>query len=533
MPFLWKLNFIAFLCLLPWNSNVYAQGKALNNERIVFGNIALPSANPSFLQTLQDCILFNVKANYTYGKGDFKNYFSPDSYYRSSIETESYNRLNDKMVVHGFVSYHYSKGKNFNATSFIDPYRVPFNFTDITKITKGDRREEQYHLVAAISYHLTNKFILGGKIDYKTINFAKLKDMRNINNILDLTLNIGLAYQLSKKSTLGVSYNYNRYIENVKMNKYGKNDISYWALFNRGTFMGLSKEHGENGILSSDSKKPWVDLTHAAGFQFNSSFSKKTDYHIELNYENGKGHFGNDSDGSVMYMKHTKEAFSLNTTLRMKAAKRTHLVSAKATYKNITNNEQLYREVTASGGNTVIDYYGESEMSDIKYTNADIRYDYLWGDTYRKAPWQFTADYTYNNSKRHSTYYPYYRKQDITWHVANLGIAKRIHHKGNDYLIKYSAGFLTGNGGEPIDGLYTSDTGSTVPPDYLNDLLYKEKEYLTTERLLSTVTFRIEHEYQKDMGIYIELNAAYTKPFKTEYLKGSFFEMSLTAGLAF
>jgi len=252
-----------------------------------------------------------------------------------------------------------------------------------------------------------------------------------------------------------------------------------------------------------------------------------------LNYENGKGYFGNDNDASVVYMKHKKEAYFVNTKLSLKGNNRTHIVSAMAKYDHITNNEQLYREVTASSGNTVIDYYGESEMSDIKYSIASVEYNYLWGDIYLKAPWQLTADYTYNNSKRHSTYYPYYRKQNITWHSMNLGITKSIHHKKMDYLIKYSSGFATGNGGEPIDGLYTSNTGSTVPPDYLNDLLYKEKEYLTTERLLSTVTFRIEHECQKDMGIYIELNTAYTKPFKTKYLKGNLFEMSLTAGLAF
>ena len=532
MSFLRKTNFIAVLCLLAWNSNVYAQAKALKIERTMFGNFGLQSANPSFLQTLQDSVLLNVKANYSYGKGDFKNYFSPDSYYQSGIETESYNRLNQKTVVYGFASYNYSKGKNFSGTSFLDPYKIPFNFTSKTEDTKGDRREEQYHLAGAISYHLAKQLILGGKIDYKTINFAKLKDMRNVSEILDLTLNIGLAYRFPGNSTLGVSYNYNRYIENMSIDRYGTTEKDYYALINRGSFMGLFYLHGGDGILDGN-KKPWVDLTHATGLQYNISFSEKSDYYIELNYENGNGHFGNKSDASVVYMKHKKEAYSLKSKLSVKGYNRAHIVSVMGRYDNVTNNEQLFREVTTSGGDIITEYYGENEVSDKKHSIAGVEYDYLWGNSYLKAPWQITANYTYNNIKRNSSYYPYYRKQNITWHAINLGIAKTIHHKKYDYLIKYSSGFVSGSGGEPIDGLYTSNTGSTVPPDYLNNLLYKEKEYLTTERLISTVTFRVEHEYKQDIGIYIELNAAYTKPFKTEYLKGNFLDLSLTAGLAF
>lgn len=532
MPFLRKISCIAVLCLLAWNSNIHAQGRALRMERIVLGNFGLQSSNPSFLETLQDSVLLNVKAKYRYGKGDFKNYFSPDSYYKLGVGTESYNRLNNKVVVYGFASYNYSKGKNFSGTSFLDPYRVPFNFTSKTEDTKGDRREEQYHLAGAISYHLTKKLILGGKIDYKTINFAKLKDMRNISDILDLTLNIGLAYRLSIKSTLGVSYNYNRYIENMMIDKYGTTEKDYYALINRGAFMGLFHLYGEDGILS-DKKRPWVDLTHAAGLQYNISFSEKTDYYIELNYENGNGHFGNKSDVSVVYMKHKKEAYSLKTKLSVKGDNRTHIVSLMGRYDNVTNNEQLFREVTASGGNTITEYYGESEMLDIKHSIAGVGYDYLWGNSYLKAPWQVTATYTYNNIKRNSTYYPYFRKQDISWHAINLGVAKTIHHKKIDYLIKYSSGFVSGSGGEPTDGLYTSNTGSTVSPDYLDNLLYKEKEYLTSQRLISTATFRLEYEYKKDIGIYWELNATYTKPFKLEYLNGNFACITLTAGVAF
>lgn len=531
MPFLRKICCIAVLYLWIWNSNIYAQSKALYMERTVVTNFGLSSMNPSMLQTLQDSMLLDVKAYYYYSKGDFKNYFSPDSYYKTGIQTESYNRLDSKTVVYGFASYNYSKGKNFSGTTFLDPYRVPFNFTPKTEDTKGDKRIEQYQLVGGISHCFATKWILGGKVDYKTINFAKLRDMRNVNDILDLTLNLGLAYQFSSKNIVGISYKYNRYIENMMIKKYGKTEKDYYALVNRGAFMGLFHLYGEKGILGGI-KKPWVDLTHTLGLQYKGLFSRRSDFYLELNYAKGKGHFGNKSDESVVYMKHDKKSYSFRTQLNIKGQSKLHIISLDGKMNEISNYEQLYREVVASGGNSITQYYGENKISNRKHNVINASYNYLWGDTYQRAPWQIIASYTFNSIKRNTNYYPYYRKQNINWHTFDLGISRSIRCKKNDYLIKYSTGFVSGSGGEPKDGMFVN-TGSSVPPDYLNHQLHKEKEYLTAKRLVSSLSFRIEHEYNKSTGIYLELNTTYTKPFNTKYLKGNFFGIGLTAGLAF
>ena len=528
-----KIYLTAILCILAWDSTLYAQRNVMRMERVVLFNSELNSSNPSLLQIVEDTILLNVKSYYSYGKGDFANYFSPKQYYKSGIETESYNRLNAKTVVYGSASYNYNKGKKSSGTSFLHPYRMPFNFIEKTENTKGDRQIEQYQLVGAISYKVSEKWIFGTKIDYKTVSFAKLKDMRNVNNILDLKLNIGLTYQLSDRNKLGFSYKYYRYIENIHTVKYGKMEIDHYALVDRGAFMGLFHLYGEEGLLKNNDRKPWVDISHNYGMQYTKQFANDSKWFVELNYEKGKGHFGNESDNEVVYMRHNRKKYIISTQLSLPKINKTQIITASGNYVKLINNEQLFQESRKDGGRTIITYYGERESFARECLGANIQYLILWGDNYLKAPWKLSVAYRYNNIKRKASYYPYYRKQNIKRSIFSLDVAKTIAYKKTTFTLKYGSDFVNGSGGDPKDGTYIPSSGSINPPDYLNTLLYKEKEYLTAKRLVSSATIRANYNYKLNMDIYWELNATYTKPFKLEYLNGNSTCITLTAGVAF
>ena len=86
---------IAILCLLAWDSLLFAQEKTMYMERFTQLNSELQSTNPSLLGIVTDSILLNVNSYYNYGKGDFVNYYSPDQYYNAGLSTQSYNRLNN------------------------------------------------------------------------------------------------------------------------------------------------------------------------------------------------------------------------------------------------------------------------------------------------------------------------------------------------------------------------------------------------------------------------------------------------------
>ncbi len=492
----------------------------------------LKSENPSLLQYLKDSVTFDANIFYNYQKGDFVNYYQANERFKTGAQTHSYIRLNDKVAVYGLASYYYGRGKNSGGTSFLYPYRIPFNFTPTVDSTKGDNRIEQYRLAGAISYKIADRFSIGAKINYQTINYAKLRDMRNINDILQLNFYSGINYDLSDNQSIGINYHYNRYIENMKIDKYGKSENNYFALLNKGAFMGFLYVYGDNGILDARFKRPWIEIIHNLGFQYVNHFNEITKLISSLSYGTGKGHYGNDEDPSVVYMRHTKTIYGIYNQLNIRGSNTIHIIKTGGFYHTTINNEQLYREVTTEQGNSITEYYGASQSLNRKRTIAELNYSLLFGKDYASTNWQIDVNYTYNQLNRKVSSFPYYRKQNIKWHNYNVSISKFISHNTTNFLIKYSVGFGLGNGGEPVDGIYMAVSGEGSKPDYLNDLLYKEREYFIAKRLLTGLTFKT-YKILKRNNLYVKLDLGYTYAFNTEYLKNSVFVCKLSSGLVF
>lgn len=515
-------------------SGLYAQKKMFNKERVLLESTGVcEGTNPSFLQEIQDSILFTAKGSYTYEKGDFINYFEPNQAYKVEVLTDSYSRLNDRLVVFGLGAYSFHKGKNVKGSSFLYPYRTPFNFTEKEDNLKGDRRIENYHLVGGLSYMLTKKFSVGGKLDYQSINFAKLKDMRNINQILDLKASLGVSYRLSNTDVLGLSYKYKRYIESFSVMQEGKQGKDYYALVNKGSFMGLLHLYGENGVLGMDIKKPWVAIAHCLEIQNQHKFSSGIKVFTALNYEKEKGHFGNEGNISIMYFKHNRTQYGGLLKFVSKGNLFSSILSMEGHIEQLRNNERLYKMGTSEGGTTKVHYYGENETFRRNETAIALQYDCFVGDSYLKAPWHFDLSYHYVTKDRKTIYYPYFRKQNFSLHNATLGIERLFTVKKTDFSVHLISSFAFGNGGNPIDGLSVTVSGSTKKPDYLDALLFKEQEYLIAKRVVPEIRLRAERQYNEKARVFMELNTAYVKAFETKYLSDNYFSVNIAVGLTF
>ena len=70
-------------------------------------------------------------------------------------------------------------------------------------------------LTGAISVALNSRLAIGGKLDYVAANYAKHRDMRHKNSLMDMNLSLGLTYSLTKKVSLGVNGYYRRSVEGL------------------------------------------------------------------------------------------------------------------------------------------------------------------------------------------------------------------------------------------------------------------------------------------------------------------------------
>jgi hypothetical protein len=298
--------------------------------------------------------------------------------------------------------------------------------------------------------------------------------------------------------------------------------------------MGQLHLYGESGILDTGvgTAKPWVDITHGFGLQNTTRLPNDIKWFTEIIYQQGKGHFGNDNDNEVVYTKHNKSNYTFNTQLFIPKKKVTHIIIANGQYSKQTNKEQLFQQSTTEGGVKVVTYYGEKETLARKNYNANIEYQLLWGDEAFKAPWRLSAGYSFHNISRNSTFYPYFRKQNIEWHIIFCSIEKIITKNKVGFTFKYTSNFIVGSGGEPNDGTYTNSS-STTTPDYCDELLYKEKDYLTNTQLLSSLSVRAGYGWKKNIDLFFKIDGSFQHPFNTEYLNGDFCRLSFSTGLSF
>lgn len=517
---------------MAWSLTIFAQDNLtkFNREKLI--NPWLNSINPSMLHNIKDSLLLNTNATFNYGKGDFTNYYTPNKYYKSSIKSESYYKISKTTTVYGFVNYNYNKGENTGHTSFLNPYKIPFNLTQTKKENKGNNRIEKYQLRAAISQYIFKNLSIGSKADYTACNFAKMKDMRNINQILDFKLNLGISYKFFKFNTIGFAYKYSRYIENLRIDKYGEQDKDYFALINRGAFMGIIEKYGSHGITDDRINKPWVDIADKFGLQY--SFNNNIfNWYISACKESSKGHFGNENDNSIIYMKHNSDYYQIHSTISYKANNNTHILSATYNKKELTNYQNLYTEENTKSGLNLIKYYGKVELLDKINENIYLKYNLLWGNNFRNAPWNLAIEYKQKKIKKITSYFPDYRKQNISCQNANISISKFFNLNKKYITVKLLTGYTFGSGGEPIDGKYIQSSGSSTPPDYLNNLLYQEKEFLTASRINYSVSVRCAKPLKNNNELYILLYSNYTKPYNLKYLKGSFLNSIISLGLAF
>lgn len=518
------------LFLLIGGSSLYAQKSFLYKERVLLGSVGIQEGdNPAFLQNIKDSLLFTAKTTAIFNKGNFVNYYQSNNSHGVEVETDSYNRMNDKIVVYGLASYLYEKRKESGSSSFLNPEQVPFDFIEKDINSKGDSKVESYNLAGAMSYRLSPKFDIGLKIDYQTVSFAKFKDMRNLNDILDLKANVGVAFALLQNNKIGLSYQYKRYIEGVRIMQEGDFSISHYALVNKGLFMGLMHLYGEDGILKINRKRPWAAISHNLGLQY-QALGEKTDFFFSFEYDKEKGHFGKEGNSSIMYYRHNRNTYIGQLKVVQKGIF-SHILEAKAKYEELKNKERLYNQTTTSGGSTTVSYYGENKIFDRKKIALAVNYNLLWGDVYLHAPWHFSFTYEYNNRESKSIYYPFIRKQNIDWHSVELGLTHLFRLNNTYFAISCASNFRFGSGGDLQDNNTGANGASS--PDYLNDLLYIEKEYLTAKRFTPRISVRAERKIKQNISVFGQLNASFTKAFNTEVLKGDYKALSLSVGLTF
>ncbi len=504
-------------------------------EQVENNHAWLSSENAAGLCKLPSIHLSFVEGYANKINGDFVNYGGSDNALTLGALTESYYRLNERVVLYGLLDYYWFAGKHMAGSYFINPDDAPFNIVEYTDDNRGEKEMEHYHLAGAVSMELSDKIVLGGKLDYVVANYGKMKDLRHKNELMDLNASLGVILHLNPHLDLGTNLKYNRRVEGIYLDMYGKTDKTYNSLVDYGVFWGKKEQFGENGYTSDGEEKPLTDSYYGGSFQANWKVNTEWNLFNEVSASVRDGYYGKKSPSTVVFSNHSGNEYAYKGSLSFKSKKSYHIFQWAAQHKAVKNNENIYRYDNAGGGLTNVNYYGELETSDRKQFQAQVGYVGYWGMKEEMPLWITKGNISYSGRDIKSVVYPYCRKQQLCHYQINIIAERLIFHKDNACTLHIGGMYQKGNGEPYEDKMYAATVTGGNTPQSMQLYLMQEYEYFTAARMKGEVGIRYAHRINSSgLRVHASFMYGYTKAFDTKFIPGdALHELSFAIGCTF
>ena len=466
---------------------------------------------PDTVRTISIAEIYARKDN-----GKFVNYYQSDNSFTAGALTESFFRLNRKVVFYGKINYDNFTGQNMAGSAFINPDNHLFDIVETGYANSGQKQIEQYHLIGAVGARLTQSFSIGGKIDYLAANYAKHKDLRHKNSMLDMTASLGFVWQIADAVEIGANYIYRRNIEGVEFDRKGTTDRLYDPFIDLGIFYGRTEifpiPAGGSGYTNS--KTPAFSQFNGAALQINLNLAPGLRFFNEFSALKRTGYFGSKSDAKIIFSEHEGTGLAYLGKLSFTPSQQQqHFLKFNFGYDLLTNYEIVWRPENIVGSVSGIEVFGKSKALDKGLTNFGLEYNAYLGIKDYCPSWIISAGGNYTDRQQLVSIYPFYREQDINWWDAWVSATKRvISGKNQD---EFSLGLLYGKGGGEMknDGVLATISPDSRAPYSGDNLLLKEYEYLTAKRVTGTVGYGYTRMFRPNLRGFMRFELGLTRAF--------------------
>lgn len=451
--------------------------------------------------------------------GDLSNYNETKSGYKWGLKGLSYYPISERVVVWGEVDYSNFSGSEMTGSYFIDPTQTPFDLVEFSEDNPGNKHLENYHLAGAVGANLTRRLSGGFKMDYTAANYAKRKDLRHTNSLMDMTLSMGLSYRLSERFTIGANYTYRRRNESLLLSMYGTTDKLYYTLVDYGAFFGKRELFSDTGYTKDNETKPLFDSYHGGSLQFSLRIGNHLEWFNEVGYRNRTGFYGDDSPSTVVYSNHSGEQLAYNGQLVYFGVHNTHTLRVIAEYRNVENRENIYDFRNDEVGISYYAYLGAVEVGARTEQTISLQYTGQLGIEQGVPLWRIDIGSAYNHRTQKAVNYPDYRKQDIAWWKLNTSLERNFSLGRNLFTSGVVLGYQAGSGDSCEDGKYSNSNNAETLTYTLDRLLMRDYEYHTATRIQIGANVRYSHCIgQKGIRGYVEMNYNFNKAINSSYL---------------
>ena len=421
----------------------------------------LTQSNRAALVVFDSKNIAQADLSLTTSSGHLTTFGGSSSALQVTAAVESYYRISRRIVTYGSISYNNWTGRNMTGSVFMPSCSLrPFDIVEDSLTNPGRKHLDAYHLVGGLGYQLVDQLALGVNLDYTAANYAKYKDLRHKNKLMELQLTVGAFSPLSTWLSVGANYIYHRQTESVSYNVYGKNDKTYKSLIDYGTFMGIVEQFGYDGYTDKTNEMPLFEDSHGGSLQFslnpNVIDNLGLSLFTNLSYTLGTGYYGRKSPYTITYTNHERDVFRLHSRLSLVSRVSRHCLDVAYSSNKLQNRAETYRPLTNAMGASYYEYYDPVETADKRLRTFSLDYTLHLGVLGEQPTWTLTAGYHWQRRNTTVYLYPYYRRQQLTNREFTASVLRNILFRTGKLTLCINGGIMNGSGDPYQQGTFVT-----------------------------------------------------------------------------
>ena len=488
-------------------TQILAQSYRIEYDFVESSSPWITSKNPIGLKDLDSLFISDINAYFSKANGGLVNYHQSDNSYQFGGQARSLYRIHKNVVLKGSLDYSNFFGRNMSGSAFIDPYYHLFNITEIDDKNKGNKKLECYHLIGGIAIDLNKGFSMGAEFDFTAGNSTKMKDLRYIGKITDITATIGIGQNIADFIDIGLAYHYNKNIEGLAFNKYSPTAETFEMLISYGSFWGERHTFDSAlGVLSSR-ETPMLNFINGGTLQFSLQQTPYFMLYAQAGVYFRKGQFNLESTSSPVYYFNNSMKYDANIAMVIKDKKKNvHRTDLSFNYENGSNFENIWKKVTDKDGGNYI------ENIDRKRTNINTKFELRLNHNTKlevknnSCKWDLNLGLGAKKLSSDAIIFPYTRSKEHLLIDALAGGRYNFTHKLHTISGFFYAGYSFGLGEPFTDDSYT-DSPTQITPSTSELFLNREYEYLCSPKLLFNPKIQYTRAFVKQkFSTYVALD---------------------------
>lgn len=406
---------------------------------------------------------------------------------------EAFRRLSPRTVVFGAMSYDNHSGNDMAGSAFMPAVapstpnmyatlssqpHLPFDIVEDSLNNLGRKHRDVYHLTGAVGTDLWRGMAIGLRADYTAANYAKYKDLRHQNKLMDMRLTASIYAPLAPWLQLGAYYRYHRNTESLTFSTYGKSDRVYQSLISYAAFMGPLEQFGTNGYTDRSRSMPLVSDYHGLGLQLCLT-TQTLSFYNSFDYAHRHGYYGRKSPYTITYATHRSDVYEYVARLALQTRQSRHHLDLRLQAENLVNDGANYRELINDAGASYYAYLTPTKTANRLWVEGTVALTSdldIHGET---PTWTLRAGLDWQHRKQTAYVYPYYRRQRLTTREPFLTATRRLATRSGVWSATLDARFRHGTGEPCEDQTFAAPSDKQTAPTSMDAYLMREYRWLT------------------------------------------------------